>query len=148
MILKNNEEKRNTLWRTVVAVSSVLIVIIAAFFIIKLFTGNPLEGNWAGEEMDVTLEVTDGGKAILMAGNDSDRISVQVECSVDTDTKTFTIQSNESEIQAAAEEQDADAYAMQELADAFAGTYDYSIEQNTLTLTEREYGEQMVFERR
>ena len=27
------------------------------------------------------------------------------------------------------------------------GSYDYNIEQNQLTLTEREYGEQMVFEK-
>ena len=38
MILGNNEEKRSTLWRTVLTVSSVLIIIIAVFFIVKLFT--------------------------------------------------------------------------------------------------------------
>ena len=36
MIFKNSEEKRNTAWRTVMTVSSVLIIIIAAFFVVKL----------------------------------------------------------------------------------------------------------------
>ena len=44
MIYENNEEKRSTLWRTVLTVSSVLIIIIAVFFVVKLFTANPLEG--------------------------------------------------------------------------------------------------------
>ena len=35
MIFKNSEEKRNTAWRTVMTVSSVLIVIIAVFFALK-----------------------------------------------------------------------------------------------------------------
>ena len=51
MIFKNSEEKRNTAWRTVMTVSSVLIVIIAAFFIVKLFTDNPLEGTWVSETL-------------------------------------------------------------------------------------------------
>ena len=33
MILENNEEKRSTLWRTIVAISSILIVIVAVFFV-------------------------------------------------------------------------------------------------------------------
>ena len=33
MIYENNEEKRSTLWRTVLTVSSVLIIIIAVFFV-------------------------------------------------------------------------------------------------------------------
>lgn len=57
MIFKNSEEKRNTAWRTVMTVSSVLIVIIAAFFIVKLFTDNPLEGTWVSEDEGIRMEV-------------------------------------------------------------------------------------------
>ena len=57
MVFKNSEEKRNTAWRTVMTVSSVLIVIIAAFFIVKLFTGNPLEGTWVSEDEGIRMEV-------------------------------------------------------------------------------------------
>ena len=57
MIFKNSEEKRNTAWRTVMTVSSVLIVIIAVFFVVKLFTGNPLEGTWVSEDNGIRMEV-------------------------------------------------------------------------------------------
>ena len=46
MLMKDSEEKRSTAWRTVLTVSSVLLVIVVVFFIVKLFTGNPLEGTY------------------------------------------------------------------------------------------------------
>lgn len=36
MLLKDNEEKRNIAWRTVMTVTSVLIILIAIFFAVKL----------------------------------------------------------------------------------------------------------------
>ena len=65
MIYENNEEKRSTIWRTILTVSSVLIIIIAAFFIIKLFTGNPLEGTWISEDSGAVLEIGDDGELTL-----------------------------------------------------------------------------------
>ena len=112
MIYENNEEKRSTIWRTILTVSSVLIIIIAAFFIIKLFTGNPLEGTWISEDSGAVLEIGDDGE--------------------------LTLKEAES-----GEVQNLNAYTEGIL----SGSYDYNVEQNTLTLTEREYGDQMVFER-
>lgn len=37
MLLKDNEEKRNIAWRTVMTVTSVLIILIVVFFAVKLF---------------------------------------------------------------------------------------------------------------
>ena len=51
MILENNEEKRSTLWRTIVAISSILIVIVAVFFVTRLFVGNPLVGTWVSDRI-------------------------------------------------------------------------------------------------
>ena len=62
MIYENNEEKRSTLWRTVLTVSSVVIVIILIFFIVKLFTGNPLEGSWVSEDSGAVLVIGDDGE--------------------------------------------------------------------------------------
>lgn len=148
MILKNSEEKRSTLWRTVMTVSSVLIIIIAAFFIIKLFTANPLEGKWVSEDSGAMMEVQSGGKLVI-TGTESagEQQSITMGYSVNTETKTFVIQMDEEEV--SAENGDTEATETAEdlyiLADSMTGTYEYSIEQNSLTLTEMEYGEQMVF---
>ena len=127
LILGNNEEKRSTLWRTVLTVSSVLIIIIAVFFIVKLFTANPLEGAWVSDDSGAVLIIRDNGELTLDPGEGKEVYTAV--CSVDTKTKILTVRSEGTE------------YAEGIL----EGTYDYNVEQDTLTLTEREYGDQLVF---
>ncbi|HIZ81865.1 MAG TPA: hypothetical protein H9722_07225 [Candidatus Mediterraneibacter pullistercoris] len=129
MILKNNEEKRSTLWRTVLTVSSVLIVIIAVFFIVKLFTDNPLEGTWISEDTGQTLVIRDKGELTVSPSDGSGDEEFTAHFSVDTRTKVLTVQTESS-------------------GGILSGTYNYNVEQDTLTLTEREYGNQMVFVRK
>ena len=89
MIYENNEEKRSTLWRTVLTVSSVLIIIIAVFFIVKLFTGNPLEGKWTSEATGGTIEITDKDELIIQT--EDQESSTIVRGFVDKKTKTLTV---------------------------------------------------------
>lgn len=145
MLMKNSEEKRNTAWRTVMTVSSVLIVIVAVFFVIKLFTANPVEGTWVSEEGDVTLVIDDGTTMLVQDGE----ISARTEYTVDKKTKVLTIHVSEEGISEQAEASDGDVTEGQirDLLESVEGTYDYNIESNTLTLSEREYGNQMIFEK-
>ena len=145
MLMKNSEEKRNTAWRTVMTVSSVLIVIVAVFFVIKLFTANPVEGPWVSEEGDVTLVIDDGASMLVQDGE----LSARTEYTVDKKTKVLTIHVSEEGISEQAEASDGDVTEGQirDLLESVEGTYDYNIESNTLTLSEREYGNQMIFEK-
>ena len=145
MIFKNSEEKRNTAWRTVMTVSSVLIVIIAVFFVVKLFTGNPLEGTWVSEDNGIRMEVRgDDSVVITRINGDEDGDSYTLDVSVDKKNKTFTVQLNNDSVR---ENTDNTVVLSEDDQDPFGGTYSYSIENDTLTLTEREYGDQIVFER-
>ena len=129
MILENNEEKRSTLWRTIVAISSILIVIVAVFFVTRLFVGNPLVGTWGSEDSGEVIKIESNGKVTL---TDEDKKSFEtVQSEVDTKTKVFTIHTEDTQAEG-----------------LLSGTYDYSIEKDTLTLTEREYGDQLVFVKR
>ena len=128
MIYENNEEKRSTIWRTILTVSSVVIIIIAIFFIVKLFTGNPLEGTWVSEGSGDKIEITDDDQMIIRT-EEGDQFT-EIGCNVDTKSKILTVA-----------EGPLDSDIIQ------PGTYNYNIEQDTLTLTEREYGEQLVFVR-
>ena len=133
MIYENNEEKRSTIWRTILTVSSVLIIIIAVFFIVKLFTGNPLEGTWVDEDSGNVLVIRDDGELSLTPADPNGTTEAfTAECDVDTKTKVLTVRTEN------------DAYAE----GALSGTYSYNVEQDTLTLTEREYGDQLVFVRK
>lgn len=145
MIFKNSEEKRNTAWRTVMTVSSVLIAIIAAFFIVKLFTGNPLEGTWVSEDDGIRMEVREDDSVVITYINgDEDGDSFTLDGSVDKENKTFTVQLNSDSVRKSMGEA---ADLSEDNQDPYDGTYSYSIENDTLTLTEREYGDQIVFER-
>lgn len=128
MIYENNEEKRSTIWRTILTVSSVVIIIIAIFFIVKLFTGNPLEGTWVSEGSGDKIEITDDDQMTIRP-EEGDQFT-EIGCNVDTKSKILTVA-----------EGPLDSDIIQ------PGTYNYNIEQDTLTLTEREYGEQLVFVR-
>lgn len=129
MILENNEEKRNTIWRVILSVSSGIIIIIAAFFLFRIFNGNPLEGSWVNEDTGSVMVIGNDEEMTLTDAENGE--TVTVPCSVDTRNKIFTVHSDS-------------AYSE----GALTGSYDYSVEQNTLTLTEREYGDQMVFIRK
>ncbi len=144
MIFKNSEEKRNTAWRTVMTVSSVLIVIIAAFFIVKLFTDNPLEGTWVSEDEGIRMEVRGDDTVVLTRINGENKDSLTLDGIVDKENKTFTVQLRSGSVPEGADD---GPDASEDDQNPFDGTYSYSIENDTLTLTEREYGDQFVFER-
>lgn len=146
MFMKNSEEKRNTAWRTVLTVSSVLIIIVAVFFVVKLFTDNPLEGTWVSDEGDITLTFTDERESVIVQNG---TISVTTECSVDKSSKVLTVRVSDEAVREQAEDTDGEITEAQirDLLDNIEGTYEYNIENTTLTLTEREYGSQMTFEK-
>ena len=145
MLMKNSEEKRNTAWRAVMTVSSVLIVIVAVLFIVRIVTANPVAGTWVSEEGDIALVIDDRTSLQLEDGS----VSARTEYTVDRKTKVLTIHVIDDEIleQAEASEGEVTEGEIRDLLESVEGTYDYNIESNTLTLTEREYGSQMVFEK-
>lgn len=132
MILENNEEKRSTLWRTVLTVSSVLLIIVVIFFVVRLFVGNPLQGTWISEDSGAVLEIQDDGELRMTEmGDDSADDMITTTFTVDTKTKIFTVHTD-----------------MASTEGVLSGSYDYNLEHDVLTLTEREYGDQMVFIRK
>ena len=106
-----------------------VIVIILIFFIVKLFTGNPLEGSWVSEDSGAVLVIGDDGE-VTLTEDAEDEENTSMSYTVDTKNKIFTVYTDS-------------AYAEGVL----SGSYDYNIEKDALTLTEREYGDQMVFTR-
>lgn len=149
IIAKNDEEKRSRIWRIVTVTTTVLIIIIAVFFITKLFTSNPLEGTWAREDTNMSLTVRGSGtltvewKELLEESN----VKMKMEYAIDKDAKTFTIRVNEAELKKAADSTDGHLTEsmMKSEVSPLTTTFDYSVDKNQLTLTEREYGEQMTF---
>ena len=144
MIAENDEKKRSKLWRIAMTVSSILIIIIVIFFGIKLFTSNPLEGKWVNEGSGMVMRIQRNGSASIEWTEESETDSI-LQYSVDLKSKTITLYQDEGKenVQESYDTLAESGFA----ADTMEGTYDYSLEQGELTLTEREYGDQMVFEK-
>ena len=123
-------------------VSSALIVIIAIFLLTKLFTTNPLEGSWVNEDGSLELDVAGGGDltVVLPEFAEGGTVDIPMTYTMDTDEKTITILSNEEELQKAADASDG-LYTKEMLENAVSQvttSFDYSVDQEELTLAERE----------
>lgn len=149
MLSREEEIKRSRDWRNVMIVSSVLIVLIAAFFLMKMFRSNPLEGTWRNEESDMILNVKGNSfiSASLPEALEGEDIKLKLSYTIDKDEKTISIKMDETAVEKAIK--DSDGQLTREMMESAMGsiltTFDYSVDQEELTLTEREYGEQMVF---
>lgn len=148
MIAENDERKRNILWRTTISVSSIVIIVIAIFFIVRMFTANPMEGSWIDEESGRMIEIQ-GNEVIKVEWQDEADGSLQVvnmAYTLDRESKIFSLHIDEAAVEKAVESGMSEE-KVENVVDSLEGSYDYNIEQNVLTLTEREYGDQMTFEK-
>ncbi len=151
MIAKNDEKKRSVLWRLAMSVTSVLIILITVFFLFRMFTGNPLEGRWSYEESDLHMTVREDGVALIEWPDQwhGSQAGVEMPYDLDTETKTFALHVDEEAVKRAVE---ASGGTLTETAvngalGSLEATYDYNMEHNQLTLTDREYGNKLVFDR-
>lgn len=152
MIANNDEAKRSKIWTVVTAVTSVLIVIVAIFLLMKMFTGNPLEGSWTDEDGNMDLKIGRNGQmtVILPASGDGEETQVPMTYTLSKESKTISIQEDDNKIQEIAEKSNGQ-YTEETLKNAVQSigtTFEYSIDGGTMTLTEREYGEQMMFNKK
>ena len=129
-------------------VSSVLIIAIAVYLLIKAFTGNPLEGNWINEDSNVRLTIKNSSTLTIRVPDVAEETSVDVKLgySLDKEDKIITIKEDEAELAKLAEK--SDGMYTEETLEAALGSYltsfDYSVDRDEMTLTEREYGEQII----
>ena len=149
IIAKNDENKRSTLWRVAAYGSSVLIVLIAVYLLTKLFTSNPLEGSWEDEDGNIGITIKKNGTVIVNVpefGSDKG-VDVRMNYALDKEEKTISIHPDEKEFERLSEASGGQ-YTKEELYQAVTPvvtTFNYSVDRSYLTLTEREYGEQMMF---
>lgn len=152
LIAKNDEVKRSRIWKIVMLVSSVLIVVIAVYLLTKMFTANPLEGSWESEDGSFVMGIRPDGSMTVRLSDISEEgdVEVKVLYTLDKDSKTITIKEDMAELEKTAKESGG-AYTREALEQELSRvmtTFDYSIDSRQLTLTEREYGEQITFEKK
>jgi len=150
MLMKQkDEEKRSKAWAIVMIVSSILIILGIIFIITNVMVGNPLEGQWYSEANGYYLDVEDENEVTLEGTFNDTYMEIDLYYTIDKSEKIISIKPNAESYADAAEDSKGDVTAgeLDELLKDFTVSYNYSLENDTLTLTEREYGEQYIFTR-
>ena len=153
LIAKNDEKERSFLFRVVIWTASVLIIAVAAYFLIRSFARNPIAGTWEYQDDNITMTIQSDDKVKLQFDNlqDVPELAVTMDCQVDKTEKTLVIGGlQQSEIDRILEQYDGQLTqsALDTALSMFTTSFDYSMERQTLTLTDREYGEQMIFDKK
>ena len=148
--MKKDEEKRTKVWRIVMVSSTLVIMLVTVFFLINFFTRNPLEGEWVDETRNYRIEIEDENEFTLEGTFSGVFTEVDLYYTMDKKVRTITIKPIVGSVEEAVEESDYELspQEMEESLEMFTTSFDYSLEHGTLTLTERESGEQYIFTRR
>ena len=102
----------------------------AVYIIVKLFTTNPLIGTWYSDDGVMKLVITDKKAEVVLI---DDEVNAAYTYTLDRTDKFVAFEKKD--------DADKDQASLQAMDASFA----YSIDQDILTLTEREYGEQLIF---
>lgn len=150
MIAKNDEQKRNHLWHIVIVGATAVILIVAVFFMVRLFHSNPVQGIWQSQDTDVLLQIESEDTLTLTWSQLGDASDVQVTLpyTLEKDEKFLTITMDPDRAQEALDQADP-TLTQEQLStalEAYTNTFSYSIEDHVLILTDREYGDQMTFD--
>lgn len=150
IIAGNDENKRSRIWKRTTIISSVLIVVIAVYLLTKMFTSNPLEGTWESEDGAFLLKISSNGVLFFDIPEFSGDAELKMSYVLDKEEKTISIHADEKDFKSFLEKSDGQ-YTEEEVegvVGAVTTTFNYSVDNSQLTLTEREYGEQMTFTRK
>lgn len=152
MSRKRDEERRSRLWDVVMTVATTLIVIVAVFFIVKLFTANPLDGTWQHEGSDLQLVIRGNNSMYVILGESYENagLKIKLNYTIDKDAKTITLKADEESLKKAAESTDGN-FTESGLASeitVLTNTFNYNVEKRKLTLTEREYGDKVILKKK
>ena len=159
----NEVEEKSRFWSIVLGISTVTVICVGIFFVVRLFTTDPLKGKWMHQDSSLILEIPDKKvkndedaelldklvKASWVDENNGYRIVVGMDYTTDYQAKTITLKANEEALE----------YSKEELADkinenglmssieSIEGTYEYSISMNELTLLSENYDSVLVFDK-
>lgn len=152
IIAKNDEEKRSRIWRIVTVGATVILLVVIIYFLFSLFAGNPLEGTWQSEESNLQLTIR-GGDSVIASWSEiaeASNVKVKMNYTLDKENKTISFKVDDAEIAKVVKNSDAGLTktALETEISMLEMTFDYSLEKNKLILSEREYGEKIVFKKK
>jgi hypothetical protein len=124
-------------------------VAVAIFLVAKLFTSNPLEGRWVDENTGLKLRVKGNGYITVTIPElyEDTNVSVEVIYTLDKEEKTITIRTQTDELKKTADKSQGkyNTAAVASAISSVTDTFEYSVTNDIMTLTPRDYGDTIIF---
>lgn len=145
---KENEEQRSRVWQYVFNIATVVILVIAIYFVVDGFFGNPIKGSWQHDESDMILEIQGKDQAVLEWNDlfEGQKLRVELNYSIDMPNKQITFKVTPDKLDQAVESLDGiDKEKVESAISMVITTFNYSLDGGELSLIEWDYGEQLLF---
>ena len=127
-------------------ISSVIIIFVAVYFLIKVMNENPVAGEWMDDDGNYAINILNNGTLYVTDFTGEETEEMELLYKIDKETRMIAISSDEKVLEDVMEVSDSehaeDAYEL-ELNDQTV-VFEYSVDNDQLILTERDYGEQMI----
>jgi len=127
-------------------ISSAIIVFVAVYLLIKVMNENPVAGEWMDDDGNYAIHILNNGKLYVTDYTEEHPEEMELLYKIDKESRMIAISSDEEILNEVMETGDSehaeDAYE-QELNDKTV-IFNYSVDNDQLILTEREYGDQMI----
>lgn len=128
-------------------ISSVIIVFVAVYLLIKVMNENPVVGEWMDDDGNYAVNILNNGKLYVTdytEGEETEELELLYK--IDKENRMIAISSDEKVLEDAMEASESE-HAVDaretELNDQTV-IFNYSVDNDQLILTEREYGDQMI----
>ena len=147
LIAKNDEAKRSRIWNRGMIISSVIIVFVAVYLLIKVMNENPVAGEWMDDEGNYAVNILNNGTLYVTdytEGDASDEMELLYK--IDKESRVIAISSDEKVLENVLKVSDSEHAedALETELNDLTVIFNYSVDNNQLILTEREYGDQMI----
>lgn len=147
LIARNDEEKRTRIWSRGMIISSVIIIFVAGYLFIKMFNENPVAGEWMDDDGNYAVNILNNGTLYVTDFSEGDKAEeMELLYKLDKEARMIAISSDEKVLEDVMEVSDSE-HAEEALETEFNDQtviFNYSVDNDQLILTEREYGEQMI----
>lgn len=132
-MLVRNEDKRTKIWGVLMAVSSVIVVALVIFVLYRMFTVNPLQGEWVSSDGALTLQMQKSLSAKAELKTDDVQEALQLK---------YTLDRTEKKVSFHPSGEQAENSRLQNL----TTTFYYSVDSGTMTLTNPDSGQEYLYE--
>ena len=160
----NDVKEKSRFWTLALRISTITVLCIGIFFIVRIFTTNPLEGKWVHQDSSLIIEVPKDKvkknedaelldtlvKVSWLDENSNVRVIIGMDYTTNYEDKTITLKLNEEAFEMAKEEYSdkINENGLISSIHSVEGTYEYSISMRELTLVNRDYDAVLVFDKK